>query len=148
MSNFKLSKRSKAKLITVKEPLQKVIELALKKSSVDFGVVWGKRTQAEQKALFDSGASQTMKSKHLTGDAVDLLAYIGSKHTYNLAEYYKISSAVGKAASELGIKIRWGGCWEEITKDSDTKNRVERYVGRKKLQGKKPFVDAMHFELI
>ena len=46
----------------------------------DSGLTCGLRTMEEQQALVDSGASQTMKSKHLEGNAVDVVAYIEVIH--------------------------------------------------------------------
>jgi hypothetical protein len=48
-------------------------------TKIDFGVICGLRTMEEQRVLVDKGASKTMRSKHLDGKAVDLMAYIGSR---------------------------------------------------------------------
>lgn len=79
---WRLSARSLSHLSGVKSQLQLVVRRALEISKIDFGVIDGPRTMAEQKALKASGASQTLRSKHLTGDAVDLLAYIGSRGSW------------------------------------------------------------------
>jgi peptidoglycan LD-endopeptidase CwlK len=62
---FKLSPRSLDHLKGVDERLQRVVEIAITKTEVDFGVICGLRTVEEQKALVAKGASQTMNSKHL-----------------------------------------------------------------------------------
>ena len=51
---------------------KKAIEL----TSVDFGVIYGVRSLAEQEKLFKSGRSQTMKSKHLIQKMVKLMPSI------------------------------------------------------------------------
>ena len=79
---FMLSQRSLGRLDGVKNELHSVVCKAIKISKVDFGVICGMRTHEEQKALYDSGASQTLKSKHL-GDAVDLMAYLNGRHHGN-----------------------------------------------------------------
>ena len=76
---FKLSKRS-----GVDERLQAVVNSAIHRSKIDFGVICGLRTMDEQRALVEKGASQTMKSKHLEGLAVDLMVYIGSRGSWEL----------------------------------------------------------------
>ena len=81
---FKLSKRSLERLEGVNPPLVEVVEKAITLTNIDFGVTCGLRTMEEQQALVDSGASQTMKSKHLEGNAVDVVAYIGSRITWEL----------------------------------------------------------------
>ena len=75
---FKLSNRSMAKLEGVEQSLVDVVKEAIQLTKVDFGVTYGMRTAEEQQELYDSGRSQTLKSKHLVGRAVDLVAYFGS----------------------------------------------------------------------
>ena len=71
---FKLSQRSLGRLDGVKNELHSVVVKAIDLTNVDFGVICGLRTEKEQEDLVARGASQTMRSKHLTGDAVDLMA--------------------------------------------------------------------------
>ncbi len=56
------------------------------------------RTLEEQQKLYDSGRSQTMKSKHLDGRAVDLVAYFGSDISWELNVYDDICGAMAEAA--------------------------------------------------
>ena len=67
--NWVLSSRSRERLAGVKPDLADTVKRALELSPIDFGVSEGKRTLERQKLLVSQGASQTMKSKHLTGDA-------------------------------------------------------------------------------
>ena len=90
---YKLSQRSKDNLSGVKTELVAVVTTAIEHTSVDFGVIQGLRTLQQQKELVAKGASQTMKSKHLTGDAVDLMAYVGSRASWELNLYDDIASA-------------------------------------------------------
>ena len=76
---FVLSQRSLSKMNGINNELHTVVCSAIKLSKIDFGVICGMRTETEQRALLEKGATTTMKSKHLTGDAVDLMAYIGSR---------------------------------------------------------------------
>ena len=75
---FKLSARSIRKLEGVEKNLVDVVMEAIKLTKVDFGVTYGMRTLEEQQELYNSGRSQTMKSKNLDGRAVDGVAYFGS----------------------------------------------------------------------
>jgi peptidoglycan L-alanyl-D-glutamate endopeptidase CwlK len=79
---FKLSTRSMSRLEGINPDLIRVVSQAIKTTKVDFGVTCGMRTVEEQEKLVASGASQTMKSKHLEGRAVDLVAYVGSNITW------------------------------------------------------------------
>ena len=42
-------------------------------SRVDFTIISARRTMAEQKKLVAAGRSQTMRSRHLTGEALDFV---------------------------------------------------------------------------
>ena len=53
-----------------------------------------------------------MNSRHLTGHAVDLIAWVGLTVNWNLVNYQKISDAMKEAGSELGIPVEWGGDWK------------------------------------
>ena len=77
---FELSQRSLDRLQGVDERLVKIVSRAIQITDTDFGVIQGLRTEEEQKALVEKGASKTMKSKHLDGLAVDLMAYIVEDH--------------------------------------------------------------------
>ena len=74
---FKLSTRSIDRMAGIEPDLIEMVKTAITLTKVDFGVTCGMRTLAEQEALVAKGASKTMKSKHLEGRAVDLVAYIG-----------------------------------------------------------------------
>ena len=69
---FKLSRRSERALVGVHPDLQAVVRSAIRSSVLDFVVLEGVRTLARQQELVRQGASRTMKSRHLTGHAVDL----------------------------------------------------------------------------
>lgn len=106
---FKLSKSSLDKLQGVKKPLVDVVKRAIELSEVDFGVSEGVRTLERQKALYEAKKSLTMNSRHLTGDAVDVYAWVKGYVDWNFINYEKISEAMFKAAKELDVDIEWGG---------------------------------------
>ena len=149
--SFKLSQRSLDKLEGVKPELVKVVQDAITLTTVDFGVIQGLRTQEEQQALVAKGASQTMKSKHLTGDAVDLMAYLGGKGSWELAIYDEVADAMKAAAIANNVGIRWGAAWtiSDIREWSGTmEEAMNSYIDERRSQGRRPFIDAPHFELI
>lgn len=106
---FNLGQRSKDRLKGVDERLVKVVERAIELTEVDFTVLEGLRTPERQKQLVSEGFSQTLKSKHLTGHAVDLGALVNGTVSWDKAHYHTIAKAMKKAADELNIKVRWGG---------------------------------------
>ena len=92
---YKLGNRSKEKLEGVNERMQAVVRSAIGQSSQDFSVICGLRTRREQEALVAKGASKTMKSKHLDGNAVDLMAYIDGGR-WELKLYDEIADAMAE----------------------------------------------------
>jgi len=70
--SFRLSARSRARLSGVHPALIAVVERAIARTSVDFMIVEGLRTPERQAVLVRAGASRTLKSRHLTGHAVDV----------------------------------------------------------------------------
>lgn len=111
MSQFILSKKSLSKLEGVHDDLVRVVKRAIEITQIDFTVLEGVRSKARQAQLVASGASQTMRSRHLTGHAVDLGAYVAGSVRWDWPLYHKLAVAVKQAAAELQIPIEWGGDW-------------------------------------
>lgn len=74
-------------------------------------VIEGLRTEARQAQLVAAGASQTMRSRHLTGHAVDLAAWVGGTIRWDMHYYEEIAKAMKAAAKELGIPLTCGIDW-------------------------------------
>ena len=146
---FKLSQRSLGNLEGVDKRLQKAVHHAIAETKVDFCVICGLRTIEEQRELVAKGASQTLKSKHLDGEAVDLMAYIGSRGSWELNLYDDIADAMRKGAELANVPIRWGAAWH-INDIRDWKGTMEEamneYIDLRRRQGKRPFLDCPHFE--
>jgi peptidoglycan LD-endopeptidase CwlK len=151
MSDFKLSQRSLDTLEGVNPYLVGVVKRAIEITKVDFGVIEGLRTPERQRDLVQAGASQTMFSKHIQGKAVDLMAYIGPRASWELNLYDDIADAMKRAAQELQVPIRWGGAWNvsDIRDWEGTmQEAMNHYIDVRRGQGRKPFIDGPHFELI
>lgn len=108
---FSLGPRSRQRLKGVHPDLVKVVERAIKITDVDFAVLEGLRAPERQKALVEAGASQTLNSRHLTGHAVDLGAWVGDEVRWDWPLYHKIAAAMKEAAKQEGVSIVWGGGW-------------------------------------
>lgn len=148
---FKLSKRSHNNLQGVNSNLIKVVEIAIKHTRVDFGVIEGLRTKAQQRLLVASGASQTTNSKHLTGEAVDLMAYLGSRGSWELSLYDDIANAMKIGAEVVEVPIRWGCAWHipDIRQYSGTmQDAMNEYIDLRRSEGRRPFLDGPHFEIM
>lgn len=88
-------------------------------SPVDFQITEGLRTPARQKELKAAGASTTLNSRHLRapnglGHAVDVVAMIGSRVSWEFPLYARIADAFKQASKELGTAVEWGGDWQSI----------------------------------
>jgi peptidoglycan LD-endopeptidase CwlK len=105
----------------------------------------------EQRVLVEKGASKTMRSKHLDGKAVDLMAYIGDgRASWELNLYDDIANAMKEAAIETGAVLCWGAAWHipDIRQWNGTmEDAMNEYVDLRRSQGKRPFIDGPHFEL-
>ena len=108
---FKLGVRSRERLQGVHPDLVRVVELAIQLTPVDFTVLEGLRTLERQKALVAAGSSKTLNSRHLTGHAVDLGAWVDGRLDWSWPLYTKIAQAMKQAAQEWGTPIEWGGDW-------------------------------------
>ena len=148
---YKLSTRSQERLMGIEPELKEVVYEAIKVTKIDFGVIEGLRTEEKQKQLVESGASQTMKSKHLEGRAVDLMAYIGGRGSWELSVYDEIADAMKEAAIKVDVAVRWGAAWT-VTDIREWKGTMEEamnsYIDTRRGQGRRPFIDAPHFELM
>lgn len=147
---YNLSQKSLNELQGVDPRLVAVVKRAIQLTTVDFGVTEGLRSVATQKKYVAAGKSQTMKSKHIDGKAVDLVAYVDGKVSWELNLYDNIADAMAKAAKELGLPIKWGAAWNvlDITKWNGTMEAaMNHYVDTRRKEGKRPFIDGPHFEI-
>ena len=148
---FQLSQKSLNKLQGVNPKLVQVVKRAIQLSTVDFGVSEGLRTIETQRKYVAAGKSQTRASKHLEGKAVDLIAYVDGNISWELNLYDNIADAMAKAAKELNVPLRWGAAWNvpDISKWNGTmESAMNHYVDTRRKEGKRPFIDGPHFELV
>ena len=118
---MELDARSLKRLEGVHEDLVAVVKRAAELTDQPFVVIEGLRSVERQKQLVAAGASTTLRSRHLTGHAVDLAAFIdldksgdytsGDNIRWDWPLYGKIASHMKTAAFQLDIPIEWGGDW-------------------------------------
>ena len=108
-----LSARCLRRLEGVHPDLVRVIQYAHSLGEMDFIVTEGLRTLDKQKALLAAGASQTLRSRHLTGHAVDLAVLIDGEVRWDWPLYEKLSELVKRAARSLTppIPVEAGADW-------------------------------------
>lgn len=150
MQKNQWSQKSKRELKSVEIDLQRVFNLAIKISDVDFSIIEGFRSLERQKKLYAKGRSESgnivtnidgvkKKSKHQLRKAVDIRIYhpgrnlgYDIKHLSYVAGVILSCSEILYAEGEISQKVRWGGNWDKdgvILKDHN-------------------FKDLPHFELI
>ena len=148
---FVLSNRSLSKLEGVDPTLVDVVKKAIEYTKVDFAVTEGLRSVERQKELVAAGKSQTMASKHIEGRAVDVVAYVGSDIAWEINLYDDICDVMAKAAKEFGVAIKWGAAWSEgdiRTYPISAEDAMNKYIDLRRSEGRRPFIDAPHFELM
>jgi peptidoglycan L-alanyl-D-glutamate endopeptidase CwlK len=107
-----LTERSRKALKGVHQDLVRVTRRAAELVPGGFIVTEGLRTVARQRELMAKGASRTMRSRHLTGYAIDFVPVVGGRITWKWPAFEPIAQAFKAAARELNVAIVWGGDWK------------------------------------
>jgi peptidoglycan L-alanyl-D-glutamate endopeptidase CwlK len=112
---FRLSKSSLRNLDGVHPEMADVVKLAIQLTKVDFGIplTGGYRTAETQNKLFLDGKSNAdgydKKSRHQSGQAVDVYAYVDGKASWEPEHLSMVACAMLEAAIRLDVNMRWGG---------------------------------------
>jgi peptidoglycan L-alanyl-D-glutamate endopeptidase CwlK len=123
---FKFSNKSLEKLATVHKDLQLIMNYAITRSNIDFGISFGYRSPDEQFELFKKGRANVNgswiildkskvvtykdgfgnKSRHNLGEAVDVYAYFKNykNEAYNKLALTYIAGIVRSVSEELYAK--------------------------------------------
>ncbi len=130
MKNHKLGSRSLRRLRGIHPDLVRVVKRALKICSCDFTVIEGRRTLERQKRLLQAGASKTLRSRHLTGHAVDIAPWNPSNSNArgwidwnDYGQFCQVGHAMRVAAMDLDVPMIWGagkmygGAWSNKFND-------------------------------
>lgn len=108
---YALNEQSLKRLQGVHPDLVAVVRLAIRLTAQDFRVIEGRRTLERQQHLVEKGASKTLRSRHLTGHAVDLAPIVNGQVSWDWKHFYPIADAMKQAAKIKGVPIEWGGDW-------------------------------------
>jgi peptidoglycan L-alanyl-D-glutamate endopeptidase CwlK len=116
---YKLSKRSLSRLEGIDPVLFEIVKEAIKESPIDFGVPssGGLRTAEDQNELFTKGVSKcdgyNKKSRHQTGKAFDIYAYVDGKASWDTQHLTDIANHILKIAKDqFNVNLIWGGTWK------------------------------------
>jgi len=118
--NYTFGAGSQKKLFTVDPKLVEVAEYALRYGIIDFTIVEGARSKEKQDQMYKIGRSKLKwpQSKHnqkMAGDkaaAFDAAPYINDTISWNKMHCLVLAGVILAAASELGVRLRWGGNWD------------------------------------
>lgn len=152
--SFKLGKQSEANLVGVHPELVQLVRIAITLTDIDFSVFEGLRTLERQKKLVATGASRTLDSYHLTGDAVDLVPYVDGQPRWEMALCNQVAQAMHEACSRLHLRLIWGRVWDmelEELDPEDLEGERAHYVRRyQRIRGdsKWPLDDGPHFQRV
>lgn len=105
-----LSARDIERLAGVHPDLVRVVIRA--RAEEAFSVIEGLRTPERQRELVAKGASKTLKSRHLTGHAVDLGPV--PLDWKDKAAFRRLAAAMKRAADDEGVALVWGGDWRSF----------------------------------
>jgi peptidoglycan L-alanyl-D-glutamate endopeptidase CwlK len=152
--SFKLGAQSESNLTGVHPDLVRLVRLAISITDIDFSVHEGVRTRERQAKLVASGASRTLDSYHLTGDAVDLVPYVDGHLRWEMPLCNQVAEAMHEACTRLHLRLTWGRVWdmelEELQPDELEEEhaiyvrRYQRIHGPKKF----PLDDGPHFQRV
>ncbi len=108
-----LNARSEKALAGAHPALVRVVRRAYANATGDlsFVVTEGLRTKVRQQQLFNSGATKTLNSRHLTGHAVDLMATVNGTGRWDWPLYDRLAALMKDAARIESVNIEWGGDW-------------------------------------
>ncbi len=132
MAEFSIT--SKKRLSTCHPDLQRLFNRVIE--VMDCTIIEGHRNRARQNRFYRDGRSKVQwpdgKHNKVPSEAVDAGPYIPGKGiSWERNQCCYFAGLVKGIASEMGIKIRWGGDWD---KDNDVNDQT--------------FNDLVHFELI
>jgi len=129
----KFGKRSKERLRGVDAKLQNVLNEVVK--YFDITIIEGLRSQERQNELVAQGKSKTKFGKHVDGKAVDIAPYPIDWKARD--DFHLLGGFILGVASQMGIKIRWGGDW----------NASSLFQGKRTTKDNN-FDDLVHFEIL
>ncbi len=109
-----LSNRSMSQMIGMNPILSFAVCMAITRTKQDFGILrkGGVRTAADQEELYAQGRTKpgkkitwTLNSKHKEGNAVDLVAFVDGKPTWEDTYYTEIVEAMKGVIKDYNLNI-------------------------------------------
>lgn len=131
----KFSQLSASRLATCDQRLQNLMNEVIKR--IDISILCGHRGEDEQNEAWRTGRSTKKwpgsKHNHMPSKAVDVAPYFPDVKIDwdDLPAFARVAGYIQRVADEQGVKIRWGGDWDQDGRTADEK-----------------FIDMPHFEMM
>ena len=145
---WEYSERSKKHFQGVDRRLVALAYKVLEESEFDLMILDGRRTIEEQRQLVSTGASRTMRSKHIEGKALDVGVLVCGKLRWENDLYDYLGELYHDAALTLGVPVVWGAAWgRELGTYRNATEAKSTYVAECIAAGRRAFYDGPHIEL-
>lgn len=121
---YRWSRKSAERLADCHPALIALMDAAIESSPVDMTILCGHRTEVEQTAAFNKGASKVEwpNSRHnrVPALAVDVAPYIDGRLSWDWPHYYPMAKHIKSTWNGLpfeitdGWRLEWGGDWRSF----------------------------------
>lgn len=108
---YELTDADKRKLVGVDARLVELAERLARESPIPFMIIEGVRSQARQLELYRARKSKTMSSKHLTGDAIDVVPLYNGKPKWDWKLYAPLIACAKEIARDMKLRMEFGYDW-------------------------------------
>lgn len=108
---FALTDADRGYLVGVDARLVELVERLADVSPIPFKITEGVRTPERQKQLFAEKKTKTLKSRHITGHAVDIVPLVGGRPSWEWRHYTPVVKTAKKIAAEMNVRVVFGYDW-------------------------------------
>lgn len=108
---FTLTDADRGNLVGVDARLVQLAERLAEISPIPFKITEGVRTLARQQQLYAEKKTKTLKSKHLTGMAIDIVPIVQGRVSWQWKHYTPLIKTAKQVARDMGLRVKFGYDW-------------------------------------
>lgn len=108
---FTLTDADRVHLVGVDARLVQLAERLAEISPIPFKITEGVRSAQRQRELFAQKKTKTLKSRHLTGHAIDVVPLVGGNPSWQWKDYTPLIKAAKNIAAEMNVRFVFGYDW-------------------------------------
>lgn len=108
---YELTDADKLALVGVDARLVELLERLAARTPIQFMVTEGVRSAERQRQLYAEKKTKTLKSRHLTGHAVDIVPLVAGKLSWQWKHYTPLIKTAKAIAAELPTRFVFGYDW-------------------------------------